>query len=240
MVRTSEPDEGERLQEGFIKELTGGEPILVRALNQDFFEFLPKFKLTISGNHKPEIRGTDDGIWRRVMLVPFDVKIPEKDRVLGLSRKLFENEGPGILNWLVEGLLSYLEGGLQEPQSVIDATQEYREESDPVGSFLEDCCVVTGEPRDTISARDLGEAFNVWLDDRGEGQWQPRTVSLRLKDKSKRWKSATTGKGFTARKSSSMAYDGIRFNDVFGKRFKDAPRDAHGKVLRSRLDGDAQ
>ncbi|MCV2877595.1 phage/plasmid primase, P4 family [Sedimentimonas flavescens] len=239
MVRASEPEEGERFQEGLIKELTGGEPILVRALHSDFVEVRPQFKLTISGNHKPEIRGTDDGIWRRVMLVPFDVQIPEAERDPNLGRKLFEQERSGILNWLTEGLLAYLEGGLQEPAAVLNATREFREESDPVGAFLEACCVVSGEPYDTVSARDLGEAFNVWLDDRGEGQWQPRTISLKLKDKSKRWKSPTTGKGFTQRKSSTMSYDGVRFNDVFGKRFREAPRDSQGRVLRARVEDEA-
>lgn len=239
MVRASEPEEGERFQEGLIKELTGGEPILVRALHSDFVEVRPQFKLTISGNHKPEIRGTDDGIWRRVMLVPFDVQIPEAERDPNLGRKLFEQERSGILNWLIEGLLAYLEGGLQEPAAVLNATREFREESDPVGAFLEACCVVSGEPYDTVSARDLGEAFNVWLDDRGEGQWQPRTISLKLKDKSKRWKSPTTGKGFTQRKSSTMSYDGVRFNDVFGKRFREAPRDSQGRVLRARVEDEA-
>ncbi len=91
------------LQEGLIKELTGGEPILVRALHSDFVEVRPQFKLTISGNHKPEIRGTDDGIWRRVMLVPFDVQIPEAERDQDLGKKLWE-ERSGILNWLVKGV----------------------------------------------------------------------------------------------------------------------------------------
>lgn len=232
MVRTSEPDEGERLQEGLIKELTGGEPILVRALHSDFVEVRPQFKLTISGNHKPEIRGTDDGIWRRVMLVPFDVQIPEAERDPDLGKKLWE-ERSGILNWLMAGLLNFLEIGLDVPTVVSDATREFREESDPVGAFLESCCVVTGSHEDTILARDLGDAFNLYLDDRGEGQWKPRTVSLKLKEKSRRWKSAATGQGFQARKSSTMSYDGIRFNDVFGRRFREAPRDAQGRFLRS-------
>ncbi|MBL3587804.1 hypothetical protein JMM61_21090, partial [Rhodovulum sulfidophilum] len=134
-VRTSEPDEGQRLQEGLIKELTGGEPLMIRALHSDFLEFSPYFKLTMSGNHKPEIRGTDDGIWRRVLLVPFDVQIPEERRDPELANKLWE-EAPGILNWLIAGLTDFLEGGLRPPDRVLEATAEYREESDPVGAFL--------------------------------------------------------------------------------------------------------
>lgn len=223
MVRASEPEEGERLQEGKIKELTGGEPILVRALNADFVEVHPHFKLTISGNHKPEIRGTDDGIWRRVSLVPWDVTIPPERRDPTLGEKLFA-EAPGILNWLIDGAISYLEGGLQEPEAVKTATQEFREESDPVGAFLVAACVITGSENDSIGARELGEAFNYWLSEKGEGMWKPRTVALRLKDKARRWK-APNGKSFVERKASTMAYDGIRLQDLFRERFDRRPRD---------------
>lgn len=223
MVRASEPEEGEKLQEGLIKELTGGEPILVRALNKDFFEIKPHFKLIISGNHKPDIRGLDDGIWRRVLLVPFDVQIPKAERDPRLGEKLWA-ERSGILNWLIEGLLDYLEGGLREPSAVLDATREYREQSDPIGLFLDTACVVTGDPSDSLPTKDLVLAFNFWMDQRGEGQWKDRTISLRLKDKSRTWRSAVTGKGFTDRKSSGiMRYDGIRFSDVF---YRDLPIDA--------------
>lgn len=240
MVRASEPEEGERLQEGIIKELTGGEPILIRALHSDFIEVRPIFKLTISGNHKPEIRGQDDGIWRRVLLVPFDVQIPKEERDKGLGEKLWA-ERSGILNWMVEGLLSYLEGGLREPAAVLDATEEYREESDPLGHFLMDACVVTGEAADSELARDLVQAFNFWMDERGAGQWKDRTISLQLKDKMRRWVSPRTGQKFTERKSNGvMRYDGIRLNDTFGVRFREAPRDHQGRpIVGARRSGDA-
>ncbi|WP_347139450.1 phage/plasmid primase, P4 family [Paracoccus sp. SSK6] len=222
-VRASEPDEGERLKEGLVKELTGGEPMLARGFQKDFFEFLPRFKLTISGNHKPDIRGLDDGIWRRVLLVPFGVQIPKAERDQSLGEKLWA-ERSGIFNWMIEGLLNYLEDGLREPDVVLDATREYREQSDPIGLFLDSACVVTGEPTDSLPTKDLVLAFNFWMDQRGEGQWKDRTISLRLKDKSRTWRSAVTGKGFTDRKSSGiMRYDGIRFSDVF---YRDLPIDA--------------
>lgn len=219
MVRASEPDEGERLQEGLIKELTGGEPILVRALHSDFVEVRPVFKLTISGNHKPEIRGTDDGIWRRVLLVPFDVQVPKEERDRGLLDKLLA-EGPGILNWLVEGLLAYLEGGLQEPDAVLDATREFREESDPVGAFLGECAVVTGDERDFMTARELIEAFNHWLDEKGETRWGGRTVSNHLSRKAARWRHPATGRSYIKGKSGVTGYRGIRLTDVFRTRFE--------------------
>ena len=234
-VRASEPKEGEALQEDLIKELTGGEPMMVRALHTNFIEFRPHFKLTVSGNHKPVVRGTDDGIWRRLMMVPWDVQIPEGRRIAKdvLDAELWA-EAPGVLNRLAAGLIDYLEGGLQVPGVVSDATREFREESDPVGAFLDACCLVTGEAADSIGARELGEAYNWWLSDRGEGEWTPRTVAIRLKEKAGRWRQASTGRTFVARKASTMSYGGIRFLDAFGKAFRDLPRDATGRILRAR------
>jgi putative DNA primase/helicase len=233
MVSAAEPDEGVQWQEGLIKELTGGETMLVRALHADFIEVNPYFKLVISGNHKPEIRGTDYGIWRRFLLVPFDVSIPDEELIpkAELDAMLWE-ERAGILNWLVAGLIDFLEAGLQEPKAVLAATQKFREESDPVGAFLNQVCLITGHPSDVVQARELGEAFNFWLGDQGRGQWTPGTVSKRLADKAERWKAAN-GLTFRHRKSSGvMRYDGIRFQDQFGRRFREAPRDSQGRILR--------
>ncbi len=218
MVRASEPEEGERLQEGMIKELTGGEPILVRALHSDFVTVYPQFKLTISGNHKPDIRGTDDGIWRRLLLVPFAVQIPKDERDPHMVDKLLQ-EGPGILNWLIEGLLDYLANGLQEPDMVLEATSNFRAESDPVGAFLTDCTTVTGQEGDFITAKILIEAFNFWMDEKGETKWGGRTVSLKLRDKADNWRDPVTQRTFIAGKSGVTGYRGIRFKDIFQKRF---------------------
>lgn len=226
----SEPEEGDRLQEGMIKEMTGGEPILVRQLHADFIEVRPYFKLTISGNHKPDIRGTDDGIWRRVLLVPFDVQIPEKERDENLVDKLWQ-ERPGILNWLVAGLTAYLEGGLQEPAQVLNATQEYRADSDPIGTFLNECCVVSGGPDDFLSARDLIDGFNLWLDQRGEGMWGQRTVSLKMKGEAGRYRDPTTNRAFEKGKRDVTGYRGIRFTDIFKRSYDNAPRNNQGRPM---------
>ncbi|GAD55478.1 DNA primase family protein [Limimaricola cinnabarinus] len=221
MVRASEPEQGERLKEGTIKELTGGEPILVRALREDFIEVHPKFKLTISGNHKPEIRGTDDGIWRRVLLVLFGVQIPEEERDPHLGKKLWE-ERAGILNWLIEGLEDYLELGLQVPESVAEATRAYREESDPVGSFLDQSCEVTGDAEAFTRTKDLVTAFNYWMDERGDSQWTPRTVQLRLKSKADHYRDRRSGLTFTEGKRSVAGYRGLLLSEEFKQRMADA------------------
>lgn len=230
MVRTSEPDEGQRLQEGLIKELTGGEPMQVRALHSDFFEFDPHFKLTMSGNHKPEIRGTDAGIWRRVLLVPFDVQIPEEKRDQELGEKLW-SERAGILNWLIEGLQDFLELGLKPPAGVTDATREYREESDPIGSFLVSHCEVTGNHEDKITARELGEAFNYALMERGMNTWKPTTFAKQVATKSRAWRHPGTGAQFEKGKSSISHYLGLRLEPEFAKRFRNAPRDHNNRII---------
>lgn len=230
MVRTSEPDEGQRLQEGLIKELTGGEPIQVRALHSDFVEVRPIFKLTMSGNHKPEIRGTDDGIWRRVMLVPFDVQIPESERDPLLGEKLWQ-ERSGVLNWLIEGLCDALERGLDPPATVTEATREYREESDPIGLFLTTCCLITGNPEDQITSRELGHAFAYHMLERGMTPWKDATFARQVSAKSRHWRHPETGKMFSKGKSSLSQYLGLRLTDGFKRRFEMSPRDHTGRPL---------
>lgn len=238
MVRASEPEEGERLREAEIKAMTSGEPFLVRALHSDFIEFKPLFKLTISGNHKPEIRGTDDGIWRRVMLVPFDVQIPESERrdfeeFVGALLK----EGPGILNWLVAGLEDYLESGLRIPAAIADATKSYREESDPMQVFLDQCCIVTGSETDFTTTRELVDAFQFWIEESGQSRWRDRTVTVRLKDKAGRWRDPRTGKTFDAAKRSVAGYIGLTITDIFKSRMVEARAKAGGfSDARSRKD----
>lgn len=223
LVRTSEPEEGERLQEGLVKALTGGEPMMVRDLFSGMIVFQPIFKLTISGNHLPDIRGGDDGIWRRLMLVQFPVQIPEEKRIPKKELDdILWNERSGILNWLIHGILDYLEGGLQEPKEVQAATDSYRKDSDPVGTFLQDATIVSGYEGDFMTARELIEAFNYWIEERGETRWGNRTVSNRLKAKADVWRHPEGGKTFACAKSGVTGYRGIRLADQFAARMRDA------------------
>lgn len=228
-VRTSEPEEGERLQEGLVKALTGGEPMMIRDLFSGMITFQPYFKLTISGNHLPDIRGGDDGIWRRVMLVTFPVQIAEERRIpKGELDEILWAERSGILNWLIEGVLDYLNDGLQEPPEVLAATETYRKDSDPIGTFLADATDVTGYEGDFMTARELIEAFNFWIEERGETRWGNRTVSNRLKAKADTWRHPRTGKTFSPRKSGVTGYGGIRLDSLFASRMRDAENKSSG------------
>lgn len=182
-VRASEPEQGTKMKEALIKALTGGEAILIRRMHAEFVEIQPEFKLWISGNHKPEIRGADDGIWRRVLLVPWNVQIPT-DEVDGQLPARLREERDGILAWLVEGALAYLNDGLQVPTSVLAATDEYRMQSDPMREFLMTECRVTGSDGDRIKSTELRDAFNAWMMAQAERPWTTNTVGKRVRDRS--------------------------------------------------------
>ena len=116
------------------------------------------------GNHKPSIEDTDDGIKRRLKLIPFEVSIPEHERDKKLSEKL-KMELAGILTWCVEGCLKWQQNGLEVPQKVLDATKKYFEEQDILGAFISDCCVIN--PLDKTQASDLFAAYEKWAAEYG-------------------------------------------------------------------------
>jgi putative DNA primase/helicase len=164
-VTASESGDGHLLDEALIKTLTGQDPITVRLLYKEFFTFTPKFKLWMSSNYKPRIRGLDWGIWRRVKLIPFDVTIPDGERDEQLGEKL-QSELPGILNWALKGLRSYLLFGMMYPEKVNMATQQYRDSQDIVGQFLQDKCIVC--PDATVKQKSLFEIYKAWAESNNE------------------------------------------------------------------------
>jgi putative DNA primase/helicase len=171
---------GQKLDEALIKEVTGGDRIAARFLFKEFFEFQPEFKLFLACNHKPEIRGTDEGMWRRVILVPFDVTIPPEERNKRLPAKL-RNELPGILNWAIGGYQEWRRDGLQEPEEVKAATQSYREEMDLLAHFLHECCEL-GEKKE-VPTGELFNAYEVWCKKNGEQAVTKRTFGKMLAER---------------------------------------------------------
>lgn len=160
LVTSVEPNEGARLDEGLIKQLTGGDVVTARKLYGDEFEFKPEFKLWMATNHKPIIRGTDTGIWRRIHLIPFGVQIPEDKVDKHLKYKLHK-ELSGIFRWIVEGFRLWKEEGLELPACMKDAVTEYRHEMDVISGFVDACCVVgEGETK----ANSLFYAYRKWAE----------------------------------------------------------------------------
>ena len=159
LVATVETERGQRINEPLVKQLTGGDTIKARRMRENFWEFLPTHKVWMATNHKPDVRGTDDGIWRRLKLVPFLVTIPDDQQDHELPRKL-QSELSGILNWALVGCQEWLTDGLREPTEVIEATADYRTEADYIGQFIDDRCVV-GQGFQ-VGATELHKAFQDW------------------------------------------------------------------------------
>ncbi len=180
LLRTSEPEKGSKLAEALIKLATGGEPMPVRRLNRDPFDLLPAFKMTVSGNHRPSISGIDDGIWRRVMLVPWDVQIPDEEKDRQLIAKM-KREASGILNRLLAGLIDWRLHGLREPESVRGATADYRDQSDPMGRFLTSC--TRPDPGKRSQSSKLYALFLAWAKATGEREWTQTGFSKAMLDR---------------------------------------------------------
>ena len=151
-----EPKQGTAFAEDVIKLVTGGDTITARFLYAEFFEFRPEFKLFLAANHKPRVRGHDEGIWRRIQLIPFTVRIPKPERDKNLLRKL-SAELPGILNWAIKGCLAWQAVGLSPPAEVTEANEAYRVEEDVIVPFLDLHCYLG--PAAWATAGDLYGAY---------------------------------------------------------------------------------
>lgn len=179
-VSASETEEGRRLAESLVKDLTGQDTITARFMRAEFFDFKPSHKLWLSTNHKPEIRGTDNAIWRRIRLVPWSVTIPPAERDRKLPEKL-RQELAGVLAWAVQGCMKWRREGLGEPEEVRTATAQYRAEQDVLATFLAECCVVT--PEAWAKFADLYDAYAAWCEESGETAETKRRFGNRLAER---------------------------------------------------------
>lgn len=184
-LRVSEPSKGAVLDEGLVKELTGEDPVDARHLNKSFFTFFPEFKITISGNNKPVIKDTSDGIWRRMQLVPWQADIPAEQRDKGLKDKLLA-ERDGIFAWLMRGLLDWRKHGLIEPEDVRLATSEYRDDSDTIGRFLRQTCEIGEDTRARpirVRKGELFELYQAWCHQTGSYEMAERAFAKEMSAK---------------------------------------------------------
>jgi putative DNA primase/helicase len=202
-VACVETEEGRRLAEALVKELTGGDRVRARRMREDFWEFAPTHHLWLAGNHKPVVTGADHGIWRRLKLIPFDVVIPEAEQDKGLPAKL-AGELPGILNWALAGCREWQARGLGEPGAVRAATSGYAVEMDLVGQFLEECCEVG--PNFVAEATALLNAFRERFPDDPHTQ---RAFGDRLREKGFQNRDPATKKHYRAG-SGRVLWRGLR------------------------------
>jgi putative DNA primase/helicase len=160
-----EVDAGKRLAEALVKDLTGGDTKKARFMRQDFFEFEQTFSLVLIVNHKPVVQGTDDGIWRRIRLIPWEYRIPDSEK-RPQDEVVAELAGPAVLNWLLAGLKDWQEDHHWVAPEVQAATEAYRAEQDVLGDFLAECCEFG--PRYTVGVGELYEAYTGWCSEVGE------------------------------------------------------------------------
>lgn len=182
-VMVSEIQEGKRLNEALVKRLTGGDTLSARFLYADYFEFKPDFKAWLATNHRPEIRGTDEAIWRRIRLIPFTVTIPPEQRDPDLQDKL-KAELPGILNWALAGYQDWATHRLITPGAVVAATDDYRAESDAIGAFLADKTEeTTPGSGGWVRNGELYDAYVTWAKANAGDPMTPKAFTQRMLEK---------------------------------------------------------
>jgi putative DNA primase/helicase len=200
-----ESDHGRRLAEGTVKRLTGGDRVKARRMREDFWHFEPSHTFAMLTNHKPIIGGTDEGIWRRLRLVPWDVIIPPEERDGELGDRL-ALEHDAVLAFLVRGYADWHRQGLADPPEVRTATDAYRAESDALGRFLGEKCMRHG----TVGSSELFAAWSAWCKDEGE---EPGTQTA--------FSAALTNRGFdnyTSNGRRRWRSLGLTCDDVEGSR----------------------
>lgn len=204
LVYVEELPKDEPLKENLVKALTGGGKMTARHLQKGFFEFQPIFAPVMTGNHMPNITGGDHGIWRRVKIVPWTVMIPDAEqRPMDDVLLEFKAEGPGILNWIIEGACLYLASGLRayEPAQVTEFTADYREEMDPLGNFISSCVVKT--PGTDVPAREMYNAFVSWCTANAIRPWKETQFGRQMPTR-----------GFVKLKGSHVKYLDVMLKDI--------------------------
>lgn len=194
-VTTVEAEEGRRLSEPLIKQVTGQDAMTARFLYGEYFDFLPTFKIFMATNHKPVIKGNDLGIWRRIRLIPFMVTIPYEERDPSLMSKLAA-EKSGILNWMIEGCLLWQKERLGEPVEVQQATSEYQEEMDLIGSFLSECCIMDRTGYLRVTSADLYREYLAWCEKNSERPYAQRVFAIHLQNKGIRKERTSKARGW--------------------------------------------
>jgi putative DNA primase/helicase len=178
-VSINETPENDVLNEARVKAVTSNATITARHLNQEFFDFIPTHKTFMATNHKPIVKGTDHGTWRRIHLIPFTLRIdnPQRD----FRERFLMPELPGILNWALEGVRHYLRQGLAPPKSVLAATEDYRQDMDVIGRWIDECCDL--DPGAKVPTRVLHGAFAVWAEEELGWEFNASGFARKLSDR---------------------------------------------------------
>jgi DNA primase len=216
-LTSGEPGPGSKFNEPLINSVTGGDPMLARDNFRSFFRFSPAFKWTVWCNKKPDIPQGTEGIWRRVKVLLWESHLEADQRDRTLPDRL-KAEHAGILAWMVRGLIDWMEHGFVEPEDVTLQSEAYRDDSDPLASFLRMCTVE--EPGSRVQSSHLYELFCAWAKAAGEAEWKQKGFSRAMKDR-----------GFDNKQSNGMQWLGLRMVKAVHDFI-----DSEGRVVTIRVD----
>lgn len=182
LVTTSEAEQGKAISESLIKQITGEDELTARFLYGEYFSFKPTFKIYMATNHKPRIKGADNGIWRRIKLIPFTVTIPPEQRDKQLTEKLLA-ENSGILNWLLQGYTLWKKEGLIEPDVIKEANEEYRYDMDSIQAFINEVLNIDASQKWRLPTKDLYDVYLRWCGKNNEKALSQKGLAVRMQEK---------------------------------------------------------
>jgi putative DNA primase/helicase len=180
MVLCSEVNEDDRFDEAKVKQLTGGDTLTARFMQQDHFSFTPTHHLWLMGNHQPAVRAGGRSFWRRLRLIPFTREVPEDQVIDDLQGILAREHGPAVLAWIIRGAVDYAARGLREPDQVKSATADYAHEQDTVSRFLEERCRLGGGGHVQLKVALVRGAYERWCADEGEQPVTAKAFGMQL------------------------------------------------------------
>lgn len=221
MVTISEPEEGMRINESLVKQLTGDDTVTARFLYGDDFEYIPKYKIWISTNHKPIIHGTDNGIWRRVIMIPFRLKLKQGEIDKNLQYKL-RQELPQIAKWCVDGCIKWQKEGLKMPKVVREATDGYRLEMDVLSNFVSDCIESSQDETVCVKASDVYAVYERWATDTNSYKCSPQKFGAEF---GKRF-------GHKIRKNDGMYYKYLELSEYAARNYMSSKKDYPLAILK--------
>lgn len=196
LVTLSEINENTKFDEAKMKLLTGGDTLSARFMRQDLFSFTPSHTFLVLGNSQPKVETGGESFWRRLRLIPFTNTVPEEDRIANLHKRLVDEEGPGILNWIIQGAVKYANSGLNTPNEVLAATDAYRAEEDHLGRFVDDRCKTGGGDVARVEMGELRRAYDAWCKEQHEDAMSSTAFGRQLKQKFEIGTAKSSGRRF--------------------------------------------